>query len=547
VTGPAVPVPAWADLLIVDAHVRTLDPRRPVASAVAVAGGEIVDVGDLDDLRRWRGARTEVVDLGGATLTPGLVDGHTHPVLGASTTRGVDLSACTDLDALRRVLAATLDAGTVGDAADTGDGWILGWGLDPNVFGPAGVRAAPLESVLARRPALLHLFDGHAALASAEALARAGVDGPRRFASGSHVVCDDGHPTGLLQEVEAVALVASAVPDEATAVRHGRLQRVLTGMVAAGLTGGHVMDTEGDAVAVLAAFDADGRLPLRLRLAPWCQPDLDADGIDAIEAGHGRRGRLWELASVKFFLDGTIDGGTAWLHDADCHGQSTRPYWQDPDDYTRTVRRFAAAGVQTATHAIGDAAVAHALDALAPFAGGAVRHRIEHIETLPDDQVARFASLGVVASMQPTHATDYTRADGTDNWSERLGPERAGRGWRCRDLADAGATLVLGSDWPVAPYDPRLTLAAARHRRPARRPDTPPVGPDQGLSALQALHGYTTGPAAVAADGRSGRVAPGHRADLTAFAADPVTTPADGLPDVEMRLTVVDGVVRHRT
>ena len=133
--------------------------------------------------------------------------------------------------------------------------------------------------------------------------------------------------------------------------------------------------------------------------------------------------------------------------------------------------------MQTATHAIGDAAVQHVLDTLAKVvpAGSTVRHRIEHIETLPPDQVPRFAELGVVASMQPTHATDFTRADHSDNWSRRLGEQRANRAWPCRDILDTGAILTLGSDWPIAPYDPRAIIAAAQLRRPAARPDLGPV------------------------------------------------------------------------
>jgi predicted amidohydrolase YtcJ len=172
-------------------------------------------------------------------------------------------------------------------------------------------------------------------------------------------------------------------------------------------------------------------------------------------------------------------GGTAWLETPDCHGESTCSYWRDPQGYSRAVRFFAQAGVQTATHAIGDAAVKHVLDTLeaegAPPPG--LVHRVEHIETLPVDQISRFAQLGVIASMQPSHATDFTRADHRDNWSVRLGEERANRAWPCRDLLDAGATLVLGSDWPIAPYDPRTVLAAAQLRRPQGGIPTPPGRP----------------------------------------------------------------------
>jgi len=531
------------DLILAGGDVITFDPRHPAASAVAVADGRVTAVGDHHDISEWRDKRTEFIDLGGATLTPGLTDSHMHPAMGLDMTAGLDLSACADLGAVRATLKAA--------AATAGPGeWILGWGLDPNTFGAIPVGSDAIEDVLRGRPACLTLFDGHSALASREALRRAGIDGPRRFGSRSVIVCDPrGNPTGHLLEEGAIRLVRSVIPAEPLARRRARLAALLRDMAAAGLTGGHVMDLDDDAIALYDALDADGQLPLRLRLAPWRRRPRAGATVGQLLARQGRSGRLWSVAAVKLFIDGTIDGGTAWLHEADCHGQSTAPYWQDPHDYSEAVRVLAQAGVQTATHAIGDAAVQHVLDTLAKVvpAGSTVRHRIEHIETLPSDQVPRFAELGVVASMQPSHAAYYTRADHSDNWSRRLGEERAGRAWRCRDLLEAGAILTLGSDWPIAPFDPRGVMAAARLRRPADRPDLGPVGPGQALTARQALHGYTTAPALAASAGHlNGRIAPGYRADLTAFAASPLHTPAADLPAVPVTYTIVDGTIRHR-
>jgi predicted amidohydrolase YtcJ len=530
------------DLILACDDIITLDPGCPAASAVAIAGGRIIAVGDRHDVRHWRGNRTQVIDLDGATLTPGLTDSHLHPAMGLDMTAGADLSACADLGAVRaalRVAAATAGPGE----------WLLGWGLDPNSFGASPVGSAAVEDVLDGRPACLTLFDGHSVLASREALRRAGIDGPRRFGSRSAIVCDEhGRPTGHLLEEGAMCLVRSVIPAEPFAARRARLAALLRDMAAAGLTGGHVMDLDDDALALYEALDADGQLPLRLRLAPWRRPEDDDDTVKRLLALHGRSGKLWEVAAVKLFLDGTIDGGTAWLHEPDCHGQSTHAYWQDPRDYTEAVRVLAQAGIQTATHAIGDAAVEHVLDTLATAvpAGSTVRHRIEHIETLPSGQIPRFAELRVVASMQPSHAAYYTRANHSDNWSRRLGDERASRAWRCRDILNTGATLTLGSDWPIAPYDPRSVMAAAQLRRPADRPDLGPVGPGQALTALQALHGYTTAPALTASAGHlGGRIAPGYRADLTAFAASPLYTPAADLPAVPITLTTVDGIIRH--
>lgn len=501
-----------ADTVLTGARVRTLDPGRPLATAVAIMDGRIAAVGEAADVRDWRGPGTTVVDLAGATVTPGLTDGHSHPVMGAELATGIDLSGCGDLDALRAALAEAARKAGRGE-------WVTGWGLDHNAFGGRPVSRDVIDDVLGGVPALLRLYDAHSALASAAALTAAGIEGPRRFAQRAEVVCDEqGRPTGHLVEDAAIELVAALVPRPPAAERRARLLALLNAMAATGLTGGHVMDLRSDdALELLTGIEGEGVLPLRLRLHPWCMPDTDADDLDRLIGLQGRAGRHWRVGGVKFFIDGTVEGGTAWLDHPDCHGQGTESFWPDPDAYSRAVARLDRAGVPTATHAIGDAGVRHALDAVEALGGTRLRHRIEHIETVPDDQPARFAALGVTASMQPTHAA-YTRADRTDEWSRRLGDERAGRAWRCRDLRDAGATLVLGSDWPIAHYDPRRIMAAARLRG------------EQALTAPMALEGYTSHAALAAGEeALAGRIAPGFRADLTVLGLDPVEAPADEL------------------
>jgi predicted amidohydrolase YtcJ len=454
----------------------------------------------------------------------------------------VDLSRARSLDEVQCLLAGAAEARGP-------EAWVQGWGLDPNLFGEQPVTSAPIEAAVAGRPAFVRLFDAHSALATPRALAIAGVDGPRRFPSRSEVVCDDaGRPTGLLLEVGAMDLVTAHVPLDPVPVRAAQLRELLQGMAATGLTGGHVMDLLGDSQAVVAAAEDAGDLPLRLRFAPWCLPGADADGLAELVSLQGRGGRRWGIGGVKFMVDGTIDNGTAWLEEPDALGESTASFWPDPAEYTRALRAVAAAGVPTATHAIGDAAVRHVLDALDGVDRSASGpHRIEHIETLPSALIGRFLRQGVVASMQPTHCTHFTRADHTDNWSTRLGDERADRAWRCRDLRDAGVPLVLGSDWPVAPYDPRRVLADAQLRRPAGEPDVPPVQPHQGLTPLMALQGYTSQAADAAGEaGRTGRIAVGMRADLTAFVVDPLLAPPDELADAPIALTTVGGCVVHR-
>ncbi|MFD7096229.1 amidohydrolase [Streptomyces xanthophaeus] len=521
-----------ADTVLTGAHVRTLDPARPEARAVALRDGQIVAVGDEADVRDWRGPGTEQIDLGGATLTPGLTDAHSHPVWGIEMATGTDLSQVRDLGQLREALRA----------ADRPGGWVLGHGLDHNAFGGRPVHRELVEEALDGAPAFLRLYDGHSALASGAALAAAGITGPRDFSQRSEIVCDgSGSPTGHLVEHAAMDLVGGLVPKPARAERRSRLVALLDAMAATGLTGAHVMDLgDGDVPALLSTVEYEGHLPLRLNLAPWCMPGADEEELDGLIALQRLAGRHWRVGGVKFFMDGTVEGGTAWLEHADCHGRGTEAFWPDPQAYARAVRTLDAAGIRTATHAIGDAAVRYVLDTVAALGDQArMRHRIEHIETVPDDQLERFAELGVIASMQPPH-TAYTRADHTDEWSTRLGGERARRAWRCRDLRDAGAVLALGSDWPIAHYDARQVLVTARSPLGAAA-----AGP--ALTGLMALEGMTSHAALAAGEqGVAGRIAPGFRADLTAFALDPVTAGVDELGEAPVRLTVSGGRITHR-
>ena len=143
--------------------------------------------------------------------------------------------------------------------------------------------------------------------------------------------------------------------------------------------------------------------------------------------------------------------------------------------------------------------------------------------------------------MQPTHCTDYIAPDGSDNWSTRLGPLRASRGWRIRDLRDAGVRVALGSDWPIADFDPRGILAAAQLRRRGGAPERVPLQPDQAITARMALEGYTTHAAwSVGEEAETGSIEVGKRADLTAFAVDPLLAPPDELVDAPIILTVVE-------
>ena len=363
----------------------------------------------------------------------------------------------------------------------------------------------------------MRLADLHSALASPRALELAQVTGPVDFPDGSEIVCVDGVPTGELHEPGAQELILRAAPALRWPELRERHVAQLRRLNALGLTGAHVMDGSPETFELLRDLEGTGELTLRLRVPLWVQPDTPEDELEHWLRLRDERGELWRGGVAKFFADGVIDAGTAWLQTPDTHGDGLTPFWPDPERMAAAMARFAGAGFQLATHTIGDAAVRFTLDAYARAGGRG--HRLEHLETLPDDLVRAVARSGYTASMQPVHLNAIG-----PNWNERLGPERAARAFRMRDLLDAGAPLTLGSDWPVGDADPRLGMIAARRH---------------GLTGEEALAGYTLAPVRAVGEA-GGRIRVGLRADLTGMAEDPVHA-----PDAPVWLTVVAGRVVH--
>lgn len=530
-----------ADGAIVGARIRTLDPERPSASAVAWRDGTIVAVGDDAEVRAVCDARTELVDRAGGALVAGLVDGHFHPIMGVDWTHGgVDLMACQTLDQARALLARE-------HARIDDDGWVVGHGLPYGAFPSGVVDGGLLADAVGGAPAFVYLYDGHGAVATPRALELAGVTGPRPLAGSSEIVCRAGQPTGELRETPAQDLVRAAMPAPTAEQRYARCVAAFRGWNALGLTGVHAMDGTPATLELLRELEGRGDLSLRMVVPLTQEPDMPDAQHRELVALRDARGALWRCGAAKFFVDGTVDAGTAWLFEPDAKGECREPYWPDPRRYAEIVALFSRAGFQCATHAIGDRAVEAALDAYrAAGRPPGVRHRVEHIETLRDEELARFAAEDVVASMQPVHA-DMSFDGDAPTWPARLGRERSARGWRYGDLRRSGATVALGSDWPIAPADPRLGMASARLRRPPWRPEAEPHGPEQALSGLAALEGFTSECAkAVGEADRSGTIRPGCRADLTGLAEDPVDCDATDLLDVPVTLTVVGGRVVHR-
>ncbi|MGH3359665.1 MAG: amidohydrolase [Nocardioidaceae bacterium] len=532
-------------LAIVGADVRTLDPARPHAEAVAVSGTTIAAVGRRSDILELTDGDTEIVDLAGATLTPGLIDSHIHPVWGASLTDGIDLDGLTTLDAVCGAVRA--EAARVRDGG--ADGWVRGWNLDYAAFNGIAIEGRHLEDAALGLPAAFTFYDLHTAVGTRAALRQAGIDGHRDFGDASLIVVDaHGSPTGELREPTAYNLLLDAAPPVTREQELAGVRRVLEELASVGVTGGVVMDGDPEMLTLLAELERDEPLPVRLDIALWHSPDRDDAGIEEYVALRDAAGDRWRCGLIKLFGDGVIDTGTAWLYEPDTCGHGLQPFWPDAGRFAEVVGAYTEAGFQIATHAVGDRAVGAALAAYertGTHARNGAAHRIEHLETVTDEDVERMAAAGVTASMQPLHM-QWRHADNSDSWATRLGAERAGRAFRTGDMLGSGVPVTLGSDWPVAQKDPRIGMAWARARRTPGRPDAPTFEPDQSLSPEQALEGYTSWAATALGDATRGRIAAGMLADLTAFASDPVAATPDELIDLPIVLTVVDGQITHR-
>ncbi len=511
-----------ADLILRGGVVVTLDDAMPRATAVAVRGERILAVGDDDQIDPWRGDGTRVIELRGATVTPGLIDAHAHI---ESLGRSLEI-----LD-LRGALSAEEIAARVAIAAGASSGWILGRGWDQNDWQGGAQAAFPTRESLDRaapgRPVLLTRIDGHAAWASSEALRLAGVGPGTPDPPGGRILRDaaSGEPTGILID-EAMPLVERHVPLPDETTRERRILAAIRRCVAVGLTGVHDMGVDEGGYRILRRLAERGALALRVYVvgAPGEAARLLGTPI-ATSPYLARR-------AVKLYADGALGSRGAALQEG---------YFDDPGNrglllatrerISALARRALDGGWQLAVHAIGDRANRVVLDALEEAVGARRDHRfrVEHAQVVDPADRARFARLGVIASMQPAHWTSDSP------WAPaRLGPERMRGAYAWRSLGAAGAGLAFGSDFPVEEPDPRLGLHAAVTR----------VG--ESLDRTEALRAFTAGAAWASFDeARLGRIRPGLLADLTVLGGDYMVAPADTIPHMPVRYTIVGGKIVH--
>ena len=500
------------------------------AEALLARDGRVAAVGRREDLRREAG-RAEAVDLRGGLMVPGWFDAHVHFVWWAQQMARLDVA----------------DANTLEDALDTiaayarglpERAWVLGGRFDKNNWG-RWPTAVALDRVTAGHPAALRSRDGHSRWLNSAAIARAGVTPETMVPAGGAIFRDDrGEATGVLQE-NANRLADAVIPPPTDAEM---LEAARRGQVEAwrrGVTGFEDLDqfTGRAPLGVFAAMRDAGELGLRVHMG-----NPHARLADALEQRmHTGDGDEWlRTGHLKIFTDGALGSQTAALEEPYQGSQDRGILTIDPPELARDVAVAAASGIAVAIHAIGDRAVHTALDAIAPTRTTApqLRQKIEHVQLVRADDLARFGALGIVASMQPIHATsDRDLAD------RYWGAARVSRAYPWRTLRQTGALLAFGSDAPVEPIDPLLGIHAAVTRR--RPKDNDAWRPEQRLTIEEALAGYSAGPAyAMASERVAGTLRVGMRCDATVVDRDLARSSEDELLAARVRATITDGVVR---
>jgi len=522
-----------ADLVVGNARLWSSGGPIGGADTLAVSGGRVQAVGPRSRLEALVGADTLELDARGATVTPGLADAHVHLTHWARALHELDLSgASSRAEALERVRLRIQQSGGEAAAAP-----LVGRGWDANAWAEAPDRAS-LDLATGKRPVLLHSRDFHTVWANSAALERAGIARDTADPPGGRIERDAaGEPTGILRE-HASRLCAS-LEAEAAGSDLERLRGAVRRLHAFGVTSVH--DFEGaEAQRALRALTR-GPEPLLRVLMHLPHAGLEHARSLGLESGTGDD--TFRLGAVKLFADGTLGSRTAALLEPYDGTADRGMELISPEELRATVSLAVKAGLSVAVHAIGDRAVRSALDALEAVRGRiaslALPPRLEHVQLAAQDDLPRFAALGVAASMQPFHCVSDMEL------ARRHWGTRTGRAYAWRSLLDRGALLAFGSDAPVESPNPAEGLAAAVTRERPSRPGDAFV-PEQRLSLDQALAAYTEGPARLAGWWPSvGSLAAGAAADFVVWNADLHRLPPAELGQAHPLYTVLCGRVVH--
>jgi len=530
-----------ASLVLLNGKIWTVNDAQPRAEAVACLGGRIVAVGSNGEIRKWIGAGTEAIDLGGKLVLPGFNDAHVHFFSGGENLASVQLRDAKSEDEFRRRIAEF-------SAKQPAGRWITGGDWDHENWTPARLPTRQLiDAVTTGHPVFVNRLDGHMALANSQALQLAGIMRDTPDPPGGTIVRDAaGEPTGVLKDA-AMERMYRTIPAASQDQIADAVRAAMRYAAENGVTSVQDMSAAPEILRVYQTLLAHGELTVRISghqpLAAWQR--LAAVGLHADFGGE-----KLHIGGLKGFADGSLGSTTALLFEPYLDAPNTSGLANSemiPESKMQAhILDADRAGLQVAVHAIGDKANHIILDMYeeAERQNGARdrRFRIEHAQHLRAEDIPRFGKLHVIASMQPYHCIDDGR------WAEkRIGPERAKGTYAFRALLDSGAVLAFGSDWDVAPMVPLMGIYAAATRR---TPDGKhPNGwvPEQKITVAEAIRAYTMGSAYASFDERiKGSIEPGKLADMVVVSDDILSMPAAEIEKTRVETTVFDGKVIYR-
>jgi predicted amidohydrolase YtcJ len=547
-------------LILTNARIRTMDPARARAEAIALAGDRIAALGSRAEIEALATSGTEVIDCRGATLLPGFVESHLHLGLGGSELTHLQLTHVEGAEALARAFRAF--------AAEHPDRPILMAQSGHYAMLDHALSRHDLDAIIADRPIAITSHDHHTVWANTAALKQAGILNGADTPHGHEVVMGaDGLATGELREFEAFAPVIaiggearmnlgiatggepSPWPSDAEmAIDRAKFHQGLQYCARHGITTMVNMDGNRFTLDALRGLQREGKLLARVKVPFHFKPHMDLSELDRADAMTRDFNDDWLSSGfVKMFMDGVVDSRTAYmLNDYPGHpGHRSEPLFP-PARFNEIATEIDRRRLQIAVHAIGDGAVRTTIDgyAAARNANGPrdSRHRIEHIELIDPADIARLGELGIVASLQPPHppgAMDF----GLEPTIHTIGLERLKDAYLWRTLVEAGAPLAFASDWPVTDISLMRGIQAAMTRKPFDAPGCR----DERVGLGRTLHAYTAGGAWAAHwDHVTGTLRPGMAADVVVLSGDIEATAPEAIAGLSIALTVAGGRITHR-
>jgi len=555
-------MPQTADLIIRNARVLTMDEASPRAEAVAVAGNRILAVGSNDEIAALAGPSAKVIDAKGATVLPGFNEAHMHIFPGSVSLRQLNLHGIQGFEPLKKAMQDYA-------AANPDEPLLMGFSADYSIISlNESVTRHHLDAILPDRPFMMFAPDHHTAWANTAALEKAGLLHGKDVGVGNEVVMgDDGMASGELREgnafgpVSALAstggreelgMVTGMDPENVTpeqyALDRAILKSGLEYCASWGVTSIQNFDGNHYQLRLMHDLEQAGELPCRIRIPFHMKNFMDLAELD--KAAAWKREFATDMVRgdfVKVFMDGVLDSQTAFMLEGygDRAGYTYEPLFST-EAFNAIATKADALGLQVAVHAIGSAAIRQTLDGYeaAIKANGKrdSRNRVEHIEVVHPDDIPRFAELGTIASMQPTHPPGSAGLP-LEPYLTYIGEERWPYAFAWKTLVDAGARIVFATDWPVSPLPPLSCIHDAMTRKPWRDDM-----PDHRLTLDETLMAYTRTSAWVEfMEDRKGILKPGYLADVVVLSGDIEACAAEDIAALAPKLTICDGRITYET